>query len=322
VQTPEDDILYVIDAIDGTTAYSVSLGHPETYRDMAYNPANHSLYMSNGNDGPADGDTVTVFDADSRTVTHTIAVATIPTQPTVDAARNLIYVPSSSGSVSIINGATNTVLLTVATSGSRPEDIEVDPATGNAYVSGTNGNTLVTWRIDGGTHVINPIFSVSNSSFYGSDADFIHDNLYVAGYAAGAEIIYTIDTTTDTWSAYTLPTNSGIRNLIYDADRNLIYLPLNRQIAVFDPIQHTFTLVATLPSILYSGSFSPREESDNTYRSRGLYVRATNRMYMIYADPENNSFLLAYDPDTWNVVFSVPLAGYSYDVIFGDTCVE
>ena len=68
----------------------------------------------------------------------------------VDPATNTVYVANDGGnSVSVIDGATNTVTATIGV-GSGPAGVGVDPATHAVYVANVNDNTV---------SVITPVFS-------------------------------------------------------------------------------------------------------------------------------------------------------------------
>lgn len=79
---------------------------------------------------------VQVVDTTTNAIVSTISLSalTIPSTITVDETRNLIYVSNSDGTISIINGATDTLVgYTTAITGIRAASIKANPATGTVY---------------------------------------------------------------------------------------------------------------------------------------------------------------------------------------------
>jgi YVTN family beta-propeller protein len=106
--------------------------HP---RALAFNPRTHRLYA-------VDQDSNRVIVVDSQGGRSSIAVGHAPNCIVVDSALNRIFVVNAgSGNVSVIDGATDSVIQTLPTD-SRPYAIGLDPALHRAYVTNTFSNKV------------------------------------------------------------------------------------------------------------------------------------------------------------------------------------
>ena len=99
-------------------------------------PGTHTVYVPN-----LDGDTVSVIDASTRTVTATVPVARNPVGVAVDPGTHTVYVPTNDGTVSVIDASTRTVTATVPV-GKGPFGVAVDPDTHTVYVTNLNDDTV------------------------------------------------------------------------------------------------------------------------------------------------------------------------------------
>jgi serine/threonine-protein kinase len=103
---------------------------------VALDPGTHAVYVTHA---VSDG-TVSVIDADTRTVTATIPVGKFPLSVVVDPATHTVYVANAdifpsdpdASTVSVIDPATRTVTATIPV-GNTPEGVVVDPATHTLY---------------------------------------------------------------------------------------------------------------------------------------------------------------------------------------------
>ena len=116
----------------------------------------------------------------AQSITSTLAVGANPRVAVLNPVTNLVYVPNnSSGTVSVIDGATNTVTQTI-TVGSGPFSIAVNPGTNTVYVTNSNSNTVSV--INGATNAVTATVAV------GSHPQAIAVNpatntIYVANYS-------------------------------------------------------------------------------------------------------------------------------------------
>lgn len=118
---------------------------------LAVNPVTNRIYVANecGSDPACAGDgTVTVIDGVSNTVIATVTVGSEPYGVAVNSVTNTIYVAnycgndvtcsSYSGTLTVINGANNTVTTTVNV-GARPAFPVVNSVTNKIYVANSCG---------------------------------------------------------------------------------------------------------------------------------------------------------------------------------------
>ncbi|WP_396895187.1 YncE family protein [Mycolicibacterium sp.] len=132
-----DGTVSVIDAATNTVTGTITVGAQPN--GVAVNAATGCVYVANQGDG-----TVLVIDAATNTVTGTITVGQSADWVAVNPVTGYVYVthteaPSapaepSSGKVSVIDAATNTVIGTV-TVGQSAAAVVLNPATGDIYVA-------------------------------------------------------------------------------------------------------------------------------------------------------------------------------------------
>jgi YVTN family beta-propeller protein len=104
-------------------------------RGAAYNPATDRIYVAVSSGGPFD--TVKVIDAATFQVIDSIEVGSGAFGVAVNPVTNRVYVTNESdGTMSVLDGASNTVISTVFLGFQTfPEGIGVDPTTNRIYVS-------------------------------------------------------------------------------------------------------------------------------------------------------------------------------------------
>src|ERR1700690_475633 len=124
---------------------------------VGVNPATNKAYIANSGDN-----TVTAIDGSTNIATP-ITVGTAPSAVGVNPVTNLIYVANNNnggaGTVSVINGSTNTVVGTINV-GTSPIAVAVNPVTNKIYVANQgSGNVTV---IDGNN--VNPTVTVGVGS--------------------------------------------------------------------------------------------------------------------------------------------------------------
>jgi YVTN family beta-propeller protein len=126
--------LMVIDGATDTMTGTIAIGGGP--HAVAVDPATGKVYVTQPNTG-----TVAVIDASTGAVTAAAQTADMPEGIAVDPATDTIYTANQFQSVSVIDGATNTVTKSIDL---RPEQvvgegIAVDPASGTLVVTNSNG---------------------------------------------------------------------------------------------------------------------------------------------------------------------------------------
>jgi YVTN family beta-propeller protein len=137
----------VIDGRTNTVIHTISVGSHPTVADV--NPITNKIYVVNN--GSGQGTTMSVIDGNTDTVTATVTVGNYPVSVAVNSVTNKIYVDNycgnqfgcnanpAPGTVSVIDGATNSVTGTV-TVGYGPVIILVNNVTNKVWVANSCGN--------------------------------------------------------------------------------------------------------------------------------------------------------------------------------------
>ena len=149
VPSRHDNTVSVIDGVTNTVSKTISVGSHPTYGDI--NLVTNKIYVVNNGNGQ--GTTMSVIDGNTDTVTATVTVGNYPQGAAVNPVTNKIYVSNycgntfgcnatpAPGTVSVVDGATNTVVGTV-TVGVAPQVIFADSATNKVWVLNLCGSTL------------------------------------------------------------------------------------------------------------------------------------------------------------------------------------
>ena len=152
---PKGLIFVINGATNSVTGNITDSSGPES---VGANPTTNEIYVSNNGyatysyQPPYNGNTVSVINGATNTVTTTINVGTNPLGVAVNPSTNKIYVSNSdSNTVSVIDSTTNTVLSTIQV-GSFPLTVAVNPSTNRIYVSNYASNTVSV--IDGATNTV------------------------------------------------------------------------------------------------------------------------------------------------------------------------
>ena len=139
----------VIDGTTNTVTATVAVGANPV--GAAINPVTNMIYILNSGNGQ--GTTISVIDGDTDTVVATVTVGNFPLGAAVNTVTNTVYVTNYCGNqfgcnmnpvpgtVSVIDGATNTVTNTV-TVGDGPFLVLLNQVTNKIYVQNTCGNDL------------------------------------------------------------------------------------------------------------------------------------------------------------------------------------
>jgi YVTN family beta-propeller protein len=138
----------VINGATNTVTATIAVGSHPTVADV--DPITNKIYVVNNGNG--NGTTMSVIDGNTDTVTATVTVGNYPQAVVVDSVRDKIYVvnycgaqpgcnaTSAPGTVSVIDGTTNTVIHTV-TVDYGPGLIFVNTVTDKIYVGNSCGTT-------------------------------------------------------------------------------------------------------------------------------------------------------------------------------------
>jgi YVTN family beta-propeller protein len=191
---------------------------------LAYDSVGREVFVANGG-----SNNVSVISDASNTVVATIGNIPYPTAVAYDGPRGEILVASiieggnGSGSIVIISGATHTVLTSVFLEGP-PNDIQVDPGTGRAYVDDPwSGNVSV---LDIALRTVVATFSLGAYPFaVGCDPG--KGEIFVSG---GARRALEILSDTSNRVIASLPMGPRPERLAVDPTRGLVFVQVVTQI--------------------------------------------------------------------------------------------
>ncbi len=132
-------------AIDGVTASVVTdlpiPGLIHTIGDVAVNPATHRLYVVRANNND-----VAVMDLTTNSFVGAVAIPAPVGQDlidlAVDAGSNRIYATNRHSDLTVIDGASNTVLLTVPLGSDSVRFVAIHPGNHRLYITNTDANTV------------------------------------------------------------------------------------------------------------------------------------------------------------------------------------
>ncbi len=111
----------------------------------ATDPLTNTIYFTNGG-------ALLVLDGSTNRVIFQLGTGPDPDTVAVDPTTDMVYVVNEQGgSITVINGATNTPVTTIDVNGANPNDVAVDVATNTIYVANRNGDINV---IDGATNTV------------------------------------------------------------------------------------------------------------------------------------------------------------------------
>ena len=194
----------IVTVIDGATNNPLSVNVGYFTNSVTLNPVTNKIYAVNqcGNDEYCGGaGTVSVIDGLSDTVIATVTVGDGPYGVAVDSVTNKIYVTNACvgdpscrfpglGTVSVVDGVTNTVTATV-TVGGRPGFPVVNPVTNKIYVVNTCGNDSSCQTFNGTVTVIdgatNDTTSVNVAVFPRAlDVNSVTNKIYVVNQCGDA----------------------------------------------------------------------------------------------------------------------------------------
>src|SRR3989441_706646 len=204
---PKGLIFVINGATNSVTGNITDSSGPES---VGANPTTNEIYVSNNGyatysyQPPYNGNTVSVINGATNTVTTTINVGTNPLGVAVNPSTNKIYVSNSdSNTVSVIDSTTNTVLSTIQV-GSFPLTVAVNPSTNRIYVSNYASNTVSV--IDGATNTVVSTIPVGSYPS-GVDVNSNTNKIYIAASGASDSVFVIDGRSSNTSTAPSAPTN-------------------------------------------------------------------------------------------------------------------
>lgn len=227
--------------------------------------------------------------AASAAVPDYSTVATLPGADfsvAVNAVTNTVYIASYSNStLSIVDGATNTVTVTVPV-GPLPYAVAVNAATGLVYTANRGDNTLGVYSGTTGAAVGSPI--ETGASPYALAVNPVTNRIYVANRDDGT--VQIIDGATGT-SIGLLDVGYGPQSVAIDTARNLVYVTGQGSIVVIDGATGTL-----LPPVTAADGSNPSYVAVNS---------TTNTLYTTnQTDPSSMSVI---DLSTGTLTATIPV---------------
>jgi YVTN family beta-propeller protein len=151
-EDPRGPISIVDTASNKGIASFAPAGHAQAPRGVAANPATNKAYAAFANE-------IAVIDGNTNAVTF-LSMPT-PVAVAVNAGTNRVYAPSASGTLTVIDGATNAMSGIAIPAGARA--VALNPSTNRVYVAGDAGVTV----IDGGAVLSGPAPAAPNVNAQG-----------------------------------------------------------------------------------------------------------------------------------------------------------
>ena len=175
----------VIDSTSNAVIATIKVG--STPEDVAYDPANHDMYVTNGG-------TVPVIDGSTNTVIANVNAGRGPFGVADDPVNNDIYVTNiASDNVSVVDSSTNKVVTTIAV-GHEPFFDAYDPANHDMYVVNHVAGTISV--IDSLTNLVVATVSFPTLSLEGLAFNPINNDMYVTNPTTNT--VFVIDSATNT----------------------------------------------------------------------------------------------------------------------------
>jgi DNA-binding beta-propeller fold protein YncE len=192
-----------VTVIDGTTLATNTVTVGSNPYGVAVNPITNKIYVANicGNDVTCSSSsgTVTVIDGVSLTTT-TVSVGANPYVPVVNSVTNKIYVPNacgndptcaspySSGTVTVIDGATNNP--TSVTVGILPDALDVNTVTNQIYVANECGDdpncaSTATMTVIDGASLATTDVAIGGYYPYAIAVNSVTNKIYVPSLCSG-----------------------------------------------------------------------------------------------------------------------------------------
>ena len=259
---------------------------------VAVNPVTNKAYIANYNYNPSE---VTVIDRITNATT-TITAGFSPAAVAVNPVTNKIYVANFNGdSVSVIDGATDTVVATVSDSLAMPMKgpaaIAVNPETNTVYIGNYKSRNVTV--INGATNLatavvsLNNMASVSVAPLMGMAMNPVTNKVYVTNYNDNSVTV--IDGATNTSNNITVGTNPWA--VAVNPRTNKIYVInfTSNNVSVIDGASNN----ASLP---ISVNISPKAVAINP---------VTNRIYVVNSNYGGSGSVSVIDGTTDSILPAV-----------------
>jgi YVTN family beta-propeller protein len=203
-----------VTVIDGATNSTTSVTAGTQPWGVDVNPATNKIYATNS--GSAN---VTVIDGTTNSTT-TVSVGLYPHGVVVNPVTGKIYVSSSSGGVTVIDGATDATIAVTDPNASSPTGLAVNPVTNKIYVANNNSNNVTV--IDGATNLTTTVTDQNAVGPWAVAVNPVTNKIYVAN--EGSNNVTVIDgatnstTTVSTGEEPVAVAVNPITNKIYTAN--------------------------------------------------------------------------------------------------------
>lgn len=201
---------------------------------IAIDPANHALYTADSADN-----TVSVIDANTRTVTATIPVGENPVGLAIDPVGRRVFTANiNDRSISVIDTGTSKVTKTIQTAATVSR-VTFDPTTQTVYASNPDDNTVTV--IDPAAGAVIETVPVGDHP-WGLTADEGTHSVYVTN--SNASTVSVIDTGSRTVTG-TIQVGEGPARIVVDPAATKAYATLesNNTVSVIDLAASTFTTI-------------------------------------------------------------------------------
>ncbi|MFL6210140.1 MAG: hypothetical protein ACJ74W_14895 [Pyrinomonadaceae bacterium] len=224
----------------------------------------------------------------AQSVITTIPVGTNPFAPAVNTTTNKIYVANAgSSSVSVINGATNTVITTITGVGNQPTDVAVNSVTNKVYVAAQTGVTV----IDGATDTVAKTLPLGFT--FRLAVNPVTNRVYVSTDGGGSAVIV-LDGATDTVIT-AVPLNSSYQPAVNTVTNKIYVVDAGNFVHVIDGATNT-----VVKSVFVG--LSPQKVAVNSLLNR------------IYVANYQSSDVTVIDGATDTVVTTVPVSNHPYGI--------
>ncbi|CAG9932113.1 YncE family protein [Candidatus Nitrotoga arctica] len=216
--TNNNNTVTILDGATNSILSTVAVGSDNStfMHAIVVNPVTNKIYVTNGGD-----DTVTIINGATippRTVS-TVATGKHPFAVAVNTVTNRIYVTNNDNSVTIIDGATNSIISTLAVgsdNSSFKQALVVNPVTNKIYVI-NGGNDTIT-IIDGATNTTSTLATGVTPRAVALNEKT--NKIYVANY--GSNSVTVIDGATNTTTTVTVGTHPN--SLAVNPETNKVYV--------------------------------------------------------------------------------------------------
>jgi len=215
---------------------------------------------------------VSVINGLTNTVTSSVYVGTSVYGVAVNPSTNTVYVTSRfyNGSVSVINGSTNTV--TSFGAGNNPYGVAVNPSTNTVYIANFGNNTVSV--INGSTNTVTSTVSVGNNP-YGVAVNPSTNTVYVTNQSGSSMSV--IDGSTNRVTA-TVTVGSGPDGVAVNPSTNTVYVANSggNSVSVINGSTNTVTSTVSVGSGPVGVAVNPSTNTVYVANSGGNSVSVIN----------------------------------------------